>query len=141
MSTQVLHPESAHQEAAARSGGDRHLKAGVPSAESSVLGGLAAQTAERRAKRDALQARGINPYPTRFERSVTLAGLQAAYAGLAPDTRTGEVARVAGRVTSMRGHGRLRFVTVEDVGGSVQLMFQADHLPADASTMFVFALP
>jgi lysyl-tRNA synthetase, class II len=99
------------------------------------LGGLAAQTAERRAKRDALQAQGINPYPTRFERSATLAELQSAHRDLAPDTRTGEVARVAGRVVSMRGHGKLRFVTVEDVGGSVQLMFQADHLPQDAAAV------
>ena len=101
----------------------------------SGLGGLAAQTAERRAKRDALQAQGINPYPTRFERSATLAELQAAHRDLAPDTRTGEVARVAGRVVSMRGHGKLRFVTVEDAGGSVQLMFQADHLPQDAAAV------
>jgi lysyl-tRNA synthetase class 2 len=79
--------------------------------------------------------RGINPYPTRFERSATLAELQSAHSGLAPDTRTGEVARVAGRVVSMRGHGRLRFATVEDGSGTVQLMFQADHLPDDAAAV------
>ena len=100
-----------------------------------ALSGLAAQTAERRAKRDALQARGINPYPTRFERSATLAELQSVHSGLAPDTRTGEVARVAGRVVSMRGHGKLRFVTIEDAAGSVQLMFQAGHLPEDAAAV------
>ena len=99
------------------------------------LGGLAAQQAERRAKRDALQARGINPYPTRFERSATLAGLQSAHSGLGPDTRTGEVARVAGRVVSRRGHGKLRFVTIQDTTGAVQLMFQADHIPADAAAI------
>ena len=85
------------------------------------------QTAERRAKRDALQAQGINPYPTRFQRSATLAELQETHRELAPDTRTGEEARVAGRVVSMRGHGKLRFVTIEDAGGTVQLMFQADQ--------------
>jgi lysyl-tRNA synthetase class 2 len=107
----------------------------VPSAEPSVVGGLEAQTAERRAKRDALEEQGINPYPTRFERSATLAALHSAHAGLEPDTRTGEVARVAGRVVSMRGHGKLRFVTIEDTSGAVQLMFQARHLPADAATV------
>ena len=114
MSTQVLHPGPAPEEAPARSGGDRHPKTGVPSAEPSVVGGLEAQTAERRAKRDALEEQGINPYPTRFERSATLAELHSAHAGLEPDTRTGEVARVAGRVVSIRGHGKLRFVTIED---------------------------
>ncbi len=103
--------------------------------EPTALGGLAAQVAERRAKRDALQAQGVNPYPTRFERSATLAELQSAYSGLEPDTRTGEVARVAGRVVSMRGHGKLRFVTVEDTNSAVQLMFQASHLPEDAAAV------
>jgi lysyl-tRNA synthetase class II len=46
-----------------------------------------------------------------------------------------EVARVAGRVASMRGHGKLWFVTVEDASGAVQLMFQAGHLPADAAAV------
>src|SRR5580698_7273699 len=104
-------------------------------AEPAALGGLAAQAAERRAKRDALQALGVNPYPTRFERSATLAELQSVHSGLEPDTRTGEVARIAGRVVSKRGHGKLRFVTVEDAGGAVQLMFQADHLPDDAAAI------
>jgi lysyl-tRNA synthetase, class II len=104
-------------------------------AEPTVLGGLAAQTAERRAKRDALQAQGINPYPTRFERSATLAELKSTHSGLEPDTRTGEVARVAGRVVSMRGHGKLRFITIEDTNSTVQLMFQADHLPDDTAAV------
>ena len=125
MSTSVLHHESAPQEPAHAAG------PGGPAASS----GLAAQEAERRAKRDALQARGINPYPARFDRSATLAELQSAHSGLAPDTRTGETARVAGRVVSVRGHGKLRFVTLEDESGSVQLMFQADHLPEDAAAV------
>jgi lysyl-tRNA synthetase, class II len=109
-----------------------HHEAAEPAAS---LGGLAAQTAERRAKRDELQARGINPYPTRFDRSATLAELQSAHSGLAPDTRTGELTRVAGRVVSVRGHGKLRFATIEDAGGAIQLMLQANHLPADAAAV------
>jgi lysyl-tRNA synthetase, class II len=104
-------------------------------AEPAALGGLAAQTAERRAKRDALRDLGANPYPTRFDRSATLAELHSAHSGLEPDTRTGEVARVAGRVASMRGHGKLRFVTIEDASGAVQLMFRADNLPADSAAV------
>jgi lysyl-tRNA synthetase, class II len=122
MSTSVLNHEPAHQEPA-------------PAAEPTALSGLAAQEAERRAKRDALQARGVNPYPARFDRSATLAELESAHAGLAPDTRTGETAKVAGRVVSVRGHGKLRFVTLEDESGSVQLMFQADHLSEDTAAV------
>jgi lysyl-tRNA synthetase, class II len=122
MSTSVLHHESAQPEPA-------------PAAEATAQGGLAGQEAERRAKRDALQARGVNPYPARFDRSATLAELESAHSGLAPDTRTGETAKVAGRVVSVRGHGKLRFVTLEDESGSVQLMFQADHLPEDTAAV------
>jgi len=129
MSTAVLN----HQRARADDQGPK--PAAEEPAEPTAAAGLAAQAAERRAKRDALQARGINPYPTRFERSATLAELHAAYSELEPDTRTGEVARVAGRVASVRGHGRLRFVTIEDASGSVQLMFQADHLPAEVAAV------
>jgi lysyl-tRNA synthetase class 2 len=122
MSTSVLHHESAQQEPA-------------PAAAATAQGGLADQEAERRAKRDALQARGVNPYPARFDRSATLAELESAHSGLAPDTRTGETARVAGRVVSVRGHGKLRFVTLEDESGSVQLMFQAGHLSEDTAAV------
>jgi lysyl-tRNA synthetase, class II len=122
MSTSVLHHEPAHEESA-------------PAAGPAASGGLAGQEAERRAKRDALQARGVNPYPARFDRSATLAELESAHSGLAPDTRTGETAKVAGRVVSVRGHGKLRFVTLEDESGSVQLMFQADHLPEDTAAV------
>ena len=134
MSTVVLHHESAP--APGPGGGeDQRSTPEVQSAESTARSGLAAQTAERRAKRDALQAQGINPYPTRFERSATLTELHSVHAGLEPDTRTGEVARVAGRVVSMRGHGKLRFATIEDASGAVQLMFQADHLPDDTAAV------
>jgi lysyl-tRNA synthetase class 2 len=94
-------------------------------------GGFAAQTAERRAKLAALRARGINPYPTRFDRTASLSSLHDGHAQLAPDCRTGELARVAGRVVSIRGHGRLQFATIEDSTGAIQLMFEADRLTPD----------
>jgi lysyl-tRNA synthetase, class II len=98
-------------------------------------GGLAAQSAERRSKRQALQGRGINPYPTRFDRTATLAELHDRHADLGVDVRSGEVVRVAGRVVSRRGHGRLRFATIEDTGGSMQLMFQGDSLAEEAAAV------
>jgi lysyl-tRNA synthetase class 2 len=100
-----------------------------------AAGGLAGQAAERRAKRDALAALGVNPYPTRFDRTATLAELHSSHADLQPDTRTGEEAKIAGRVASLRGHGKLRFATVEDASGAIQLMFRADNLPADAAAI------
>ena len=45
------------------------------------------------------------------------------------------MAAVAGRVASIRGHGKLRFITIEDASGAVQLMFQANHLPEDTAAV------
>jgi lysyl-tRNA synthetase, class II len=91
-----------------------------------------ALVAERRAKRDALRALGIEPYPMRFDRTDTAAELHDRYADLAPDTRTGTHTRVAGRVVSIRGHGKLEFVTLQDVSGSIQLLLSASQLDPSA---------
>ena len=149
----LLDPEFGRvpRDAGGRRGQDRHMSdgegetrmlkdgpleaEGAPSPATAGSGGLAAQTAERRAKRDALRARGINPYPTRFDRSGSLAELHRTHAELGPDSRTGETVQVAGRVLSIRGHGKLRFLTMEDTSGSIQLMFQADHLTEDVAAV------
>ena len=72
---------------------------------------------ERRAKRDGLRRRGLDPYPLRFDRTDTAAQLHERYADLGPDTRTGAEVSVAGRVASIRGHGKLVFATLQDVSG------------------------
>jgi lysyl-tRNA synthetase class 2 len=83
---------------------------------------------ERRAKRDALRSMGIDPYPSRFDRTDTAAALHERYADLVADTRTGAEVQVAGRVGSIRGHGKLAFVTLVDVSGSIQLLLSASTL-------------
>ena len=97
MSTAALNHEPAEQPPSPAQGpGDGKDQPGptgetAPS-ESVAGGGLAAQSAERRAKRDALEDRGINPYPTRFDRTSTLAELRAAYGGAGAAT-PGRVSR------------------------------------------------
>ncbi len=92
-------------------------------------------SAERRKKRDVLAEHGIDPYPLRFDRTATAGELHAGHADLAPDTHTGEVARVAGRVASIRGHGKLSFLTLQDTSGTIQLLLQADGLSEEATTV------
>ena len=87
-----------------------------------------ALVAERRKKREVLAGHGIDPYPTRFDRTATAAELHQRYGNLAADSRTGETVRMAGRLVSIRGHGRLSFATLEDVTGSVQLLMQESVL-------------
>ena len=83
---------------------------------------------ERRTKRDALRSLGIDPYPMRFDRSDTAAELHERYTYLAADTRTGTQVQVAGRVGSIRGHGKLVFVTLVEMSGSIQLLMSASQL-------------
>jgi lysyl-tRNA synthetase class 2 len=88
------------------------------------LSTLESLSAERRKKREVLRAQGIDPYPARFDRTDTTEALHARHGELEADVRTGESARVAGRLTSMRGHGKLVFITLHDVTGSIQLLVQ-----------------
>jgi lysyl-tRNA synthetase class 2 len=91
-----------------------------------------ALSAERRRKRQALIDQGIDPYPVRFDRTATAAELRGRHGELAADVRTGEIVRMAGRLTSIRGHGRLSFATLEDVTGKVQLLMQEGNLSDEA---------
>lgn len=93
---------------------------------------LDALSAERRKKRDLLKEQGIDPYPSRFDRTATAAQLRARHGDLEPDVRTGETVRMAGRLTSIRGHGRLTFATLHDVTGHVQLLLQDSNLTDQA---------
>jgi lysyl-tRNA synthetase class 2 len=96
---------------------------------------LEALSAERRRKRDGLAELGIDPYPSRYDRTALAADLHLRHPGLAPDTRTGETVRLAGRVTALRGHGKLSFVTLTDVSGGIQLLLQASTVSGRAATV------
>ena len=88
---------------------------------------------ERRKKRETLADQGIDPYPSRFDRSALADELQERHSGLVPDTRTGEHVRVAGRITAVRRHGKLSFATLADISGSIQLLLQAASLSEAAA--------
>ncbi len=91
--------------------------------------------AERRRKRDSLAARGLDPYPSRFDRSALAAELHADHQGLEADVHTGVVAKVAGRITAKRGHGRLSFAELTDPTGSIQLLMQESNLSESAQAV------
>jgi lysyl-tRNA synthetase class 2 len=103
-----------------------------PGGEESETRTLDALGAERRKKREILADQGIDPYPARFDRTATASGLRARHGDLGADVRTGETVRMAGRLTSIRGHGRLSFATLQDVTGSVQLLMQESMLSNEA---------
>ena len=68
----------------------------------------------RRAKREALLAAGISPYPVEVPRTHTLAEVRAAYPDLDAGDETGVVVAVSGRVVFVRNTGKLCFATLQD---------------------------
>ena len=110
-----------------------------PGAEEPEARTIDALSAERRKKREVLADLGIDPYPIRFDRTATAAELRTRHGDLAADVRTGESVRMAGRLTSIRGHGRLSFATLEDTTGKVQLLMQEANLSAQAAAVLANA--
>ncbi|HVY63009.1 MAG TPA: lysine--tRNA ligase, partial [Planctomycetota bacterium] len=100
------------------------------------MGSAAEQRARRLAKLDALRARGINPYPYRFDRDLSLGALREAYAHLAAGEETDARVRVAGRIYLLRRHGGLIFADLRDETGKIQLLASRDTLGEQAFADF-----
>jgi lysyl-tRNA synthetase, class II len=82
--------------------------------------------AQRVAKAERWRARGIDPYPTRAQRTHTCAEAAA----LADNSGAGRVI-VAGRIVGLRVMGKLAFSDIKDGSGRLQLMMRADSLGPD----------
>ena len=76
---------------------------------------------QRLAKVEALRARGIDPYPVRWERTHTAADVHATWGDIDDGGETGETVRVAGRLMLQRDGGRLAFGVLRDGGVDIQL--------------------
>ena len=72
------------------------------------------------------RALGVEPYAYRYEPTHRAADLLARGEAVTPEP--GERVKVAGRIMSLRGHGKAGFAHVLDGSGSLQLYFRADHL-------------
>jgi len=86
-----------------------------------------------------LRAQGINPYPTRAERSHTSA--QAIEALQAVTDSQGQVtaevqATLAGRIRATRPMGKLSFAHIEDGAGKIQLFFRVNELGPEQLDFF-----
>jgi lysyl-tRNA synthetase class 2 len=93
---------------------------------------LPEQMRVRRAKREAMLASAHDPYPVLVPRTHTLAQVRKAHQGLAPDTRTGEIVGVTGRVVFLRNTGKLCFATLRAGDGTeLQAMVSLAGVGAD----------
>ncbi len=79
-------------------------------------------------KLEQLKAKGINPYPVESKRSHEIGEAIAKFESLA--TAKKEII-LAGRIRSIRTHGKLAFFDLEDESGKIQLLLKDDVLGKD----------
>jgi lysyl-tRNA synthetase class 2 len=86
--------------------------------------------AQRRAKVARLRERGIEPYPHSFEGRDRIADILAAHdpEALGEGEREEFHYRVMGRVTGKREHGKVAFLDVRDISGTIQAVARRDVL-------------
>ncbi|CAM9244913.1 unnamed protein product [Chrysoparadoxa australica] len=70
----------------------------------------------------AMEAKGQNPYPHKFELTKLLPAFVAHYAGVEDGTQTEHVEAVAGRITGKREQGKLYFYSIKADGAELQIM-------------------
>ena len=75
---------------------------------------------------------GIDPYPVGYPRTTSLAQLRARFPDLPPDTATGEIVGVTGRVVLNRVGGKITFATLQEGGERLQVMLTADATGLEA---------
>jgi lysyl-tRNA synthetase class 2 len=94
----------------------------------------AASEAQRRAKVERLRAEGVNPYPHNFNDRTHVEEIVAAHdpAELGEGEHDEHSYRVMGRVTGKRGHGKVVFLDVRDITGSIQAVAKRDVLGEQA---------
>ncbi len=83
----------------------------------------------RREKRDAILARGENPYPVQVPRTASLKEIRERFKDLPTDTPSGKTESVAGRIIFKRDTGKLCFATLREGDGTeLQAMFSLDKV-------------
>jgi lysyl-tRNA synthetase, class II len=68
-----------------------------------------------------LQDAGVNPYPSKSSRDTDIADFLKDFDG-------GKEAIIAGRIRSVRWHGKIGFADIEDESGKIQIFFQKETL-------------
>jgi lysyl-tRNA synthetase class 2 len=74
-------------------------------------------------KLEILKQKGINPYPAKTKREITLKQVVEQFESL---EKSGEEKWIAGRIMSIRGQGAIVFLTVNDGTGSFQVLLKKD---------------
>jgi len=83
---------------------------------------LEALQKERLKKLKNIQRLGINPYPSKSNRKHTISIARK---------MLGKKVVVAGRIRSLRPHGKITFADIEDATGKIQLFFSQQEIPGE----------
>ena len=87
----------------------------------------------RRAKREELQRRGMDPYPVQLPITHSIASVRSTHGDLETDSASGDVAGSIGRVIFSRNTGKLCFATLRAGDGSeIQAMLSLDKVGPEA---------
>ena len=84
----------------------------------------------RLSKLDALRARGVEPWPVRFDRTHLAQQLHDEHDALQPGDGSGQIVRVAGRLKASRTQGKLAFGDIMDSSGQIQLFVSGGAVEA-----------
>jgi lysyl-tRNA synthetase class 2 len=82
----------------------------------------------RREKLSKLHALGIDTYPVGFAPDYSLIQVRNEFKDLAPESKTGKIVSIAGRVMLNRIAGKLIFATLRDGSSDLQIMISADSV-------------
>ncbi|MGJ8571533.1 MAG: lysine--tRNA ligase [Hoeflea sp.] len=96
--------------------------------------GLSSDVTEVRAQKLAkLRETVAEVYPAHFHRTMTNEELAEKYTDIEPDTLTGDIVTIAGRVYSSRNSGM--FMDIRDASGKVQVFSHKDTTPQEARNL------
>jgi len=84
-------------------------------------------------KIEKLKSQGINPYPYKFERSHFSEDVINQFEKL---NTGGDLISVAGRIMSIRGHGKAGFGHIHDSKGKIQIYIREDQIGKDGVELF-----
>ena len=106
----------------------------MPTVESAdIEDDLPEQMKIRRAKREELHKRGMDPYPVELPITHEIADVRAAHGALETDTASGEFVGIAGRIIFSRNTGKLCFATLRAGDGTeIQAMLSLDRVGQEA---------
>ena len=99
---------------------------------------------QRKQKVTRLRARGVDPYPHRFEQTHTaqeaIVELETRETGSQAKSRVFgqdvEPVRIAGRIMAIRKMGKASFIDIRDSSGKIQLLFQTANYNEDELELF-----